>query len=81
MSVKILYFGQLKDVLGKSQCDLNLSQPMKVEDVFCQVLGDNAHLKAWQEKVLYAVNQELVSRDFQVHDGDEVAFMPPMAGG
>lgn len=38
------------------------------------ILGDSS-------QVLVAVNQQVVSRDTQLGDGDEVAFFPPMTGG
>lgn len=81
MPIKILYFGHLKDRLGRSGDELTLHEPLTVAEVFCQALRDDPLSKSWQETVLYAVNQERVTRDFVVHDGDEVAFMPPMAGG
>lgn len=81
ISVKLLYFGQLRERLGKSQAKMDLFQAVKVGDLFCQILGDDPHLKSWQGSVLYAINQEQVSGDTVVHDGDEVAFMPAMAGG
>lgn len=81
MSVKILYFGKLRELSGKTDTALTLSGPMTVEEILCQVFRDDNHLKTWRDKILYAVNQEQVKADFVVHDGDDVAFMPPMAGG
>lgn len=81
MTVKLLYFGKLKDHLKRSEDEWNLTEALTVEQILCQVLHDDPNIKAWQNEILYAVNLEQVSGDFVVHDGDEVAFMPPMAGG
>ena len=32
-------------------------------------------------QILFAVNQEYVHADYQLKDGDEVAFFPPVTGG
>ncbi len=32
-------------------------------------------------KLLVSVNQAVVARSHKLHDGDEIAFFPPMTGG
>lgn len=81
MSIKVLFFGGLKEHVGKSETQMNLQPGMSAEQVLCQVLGDDPHLEKWQRTVLYSINQEQVEGSVLVQDGDEVAFMPPMAGG
>jgi len=34
-----------------------------------------------KKKVLVSVNQEIAHEDLEVNDGDEVALLPPFAGG
>jgi len=34
-----------------------------------------------EKKVLISINQEMASVDTVIHDGDEVAFLPPFSGG
>ena len=34
-----------------------------------------------EKKVLITINQEMASVDPIIHDGDEVAFLPPFSGG
>mgnify|MGYP000185634178 FL=1 len=34
-----------------------------------------------EKKVLITINQEMASVDTIIHDGDEVAFLPPFSGG
>ncbi|HET9845021.1 MAG TPA: molybdenum cofactor biosynthesis protein MoaE [Nitrospira sp.] len=40
-------------------------------------IGELIHKK----KILVSVNQEIAHEDTKVHDGDEVALLPPFAGG
>ncbi len=39
-----------------------------------RLLGSDASL-------LFAVNDEVVTRDYVLSEGDQLAFIPPMAGG
>jgi len=34
-----------------------------------------------EKKVMISVNEEMASADTIIHDGDEVAFLPPFSGG
>ncbi len=77
MTVSIKYFASLRDRLGRSEDRLNLAGTMTVADVW---------LTLWPEtplppNTLAAVNLEYAELAQVVHDGDEVAFFPPVTGG
>src|SRR4051794_20737233 len=38
-------------------------------------------LSGYSGRILYAVNQEFGTLTTELHDGDEVAFVPPVSGG
>jgi len=92
MKITVLYFARLKETLKYSTETLDLSETMRTEksDVFT-ILKLKAFLAKrgdeWQQmllgklKVRAAINHELVDDFAQVHDGDEVAFFPPVTGG
>jgi molybdopterin synthase sulfur carrier subunit len=83
--IKLLYFARLREALGTSQEEL--AMPDGVSDV--QSLMDWLAQRggAWQEEftgcrpLRAAVNQELVANSAAFHDGDEIAFFPPVTGG
>lgn len=77
MSVKVRYFASLKDALGRSMDELNLTDTSTVADVWKQANSGGA----MPDHVLAAVNMEYVEMDHSVKDGDEVAFFPPVTGG
>lgn len=82
MPIKVLIFGGLKAELKREALDLNYVPDMTVEQIFCRVVDDDKTKKRdWQNSILYAVNMKHVSAQTLVQDGDEVALMPPMAGG
>lgn len=77
MSIKVRYFASLGERLGRSAIDLEFAHTITVRDVWLQSAPGNPI----PDNVLAAVNMEYAGLDFLVHDGDEVAFFPPVTGG
>ena len=77
MSIKVRYFASLKDRLGRSEDDLAYVNLLSVSDVWHAVNP----AQALPNNILAAVNMDYVTFDYQVKDGDEVAFFPPVTGG
>ncbi len=80
--IKVLFFAQVRELVG---CDeLSLSCDYASADALRAALserGDKWALALESGKLLVAVNQTLVPLDTPLHDGDEVAFFPPVTGG
>ena len=80
ITVSVLLFASYADALGQSSLRLVLAPEATVGDVV-------AHVRALPgaERVpprpLVAVNAEYASAGAGVADGDEVAIIPPVAGG
>lgn len=77
MEVKVLFFGVLSEVTGtnckhyrdvKSIGDLKL----RIYDDFPEVVHYNFRI---------SLNNQIINDDPSLNDGDEVALMPPFAGG
>ena len=85
MKVKVLYLASLRERLGKSGEDLELSPATST------VAGLRTLLIArggtWQTALAQgnalrvAVNQEMAQPTTPVKPGDEIAFFPPVTGG
>jgi len=74
--IKVLFFGSIADKVKKRDCCLSARENMTVADVV-EAVGC-----ACSQPLLVAVNQEQVNdMHMTVNDGDEVALMPPFAGG
>lgn len=80
--IKVLFFAQVRELVG---CDeLSLPCDYASADALRAALserGDKWALALESGKLLVAVNQTLVPLDTLLHDGDEVAFFPPVTGG
>ena len=77
MSVRVKFFASLREQLGRDGEEIDSSTCNTVADVWEQVSGSPTMPK----NLLAAVNLEYVSVSHAVHDGDEVAFFPPVTGG
>ena len=81
MRVRVLFFGRLKDIVGRSEEDAELSEGARVEDLFERYGRSFPELAQFRSSVVASVNQEFSEWRAQLATGDEVAFLPPVSGG
>ena len=82
--VTIRLFGMTKSLAGnQDSLSLALGNGRRVKDLLellhggYPLIGELIH----QKKVLVSVNQEIAHEETEIRDGDEVALLPPFAGG
>jgi len=77
MSIKVLLFGAIKDHIGSAEIELNdLDSTERVRE---HLEGEYPFIRS--TRYILALNQERIEDDRPVQDGDEIALMPPFAGG
>jgi molybdopterin converting factor subunit 1 len=81
IKVKVLYFGQARDAAGRTGEEFSLSGPTSLRDLVEMTESKHAELARLNRTTRMAVNAELAVGDQRLRDGDEVAFLPPVAGG
>ena len=81
MLVRVLFFGQLKDIVGFSSDEIEMAQGARLETVFDYYASQHPKLAGMAGSVAMARNQRFAARNEQVEPGDEVAIMPPVSGG
>jgi len=79
--VKVLFFGRLKDVAGRSEETLDLNESSTIEQLFALYSERVPELAKYRSSVVASRNQEFAGWDTLLHSGDEVAFLPPVSGG
>lgn len=81
MLVRVLFFGQLKEIVGLAQDDAELSEGSRVEDLFEGYGRRFPKLAEFRASTVASVNQEYAQWRAPLSSGDEVAFLPPVSGG
>jgi molybdopterin synthase sulfur carrier subunit len=76
MTIEVKFFASLRERLGRGDAQLNTDEATTVAEVW-----QRCTTQAMPANVLMAVNLEYVHAEHPVHDGDEVAFFPPVTGG
>jgi len=80
MTVRILLFASYADALGRAALDVPLGEGATVGDLVRE-LRSLPGAAALPPRPLVAVNQAYAPYDRTVCEGDEVAVIPPVAGG
>lgn len=81
MILRVLFFGQLKDIVGASEESFVAPEKCSLQDVFSSYAEKFPRLGEFQESVAAAINQEYSPWEQTLKSGDEVAFLPPVSGG
>jgi molybdopterin synthase catalytic subunit len=81
MRVQVLFFGQLRDLTGRSSESLPLGDPATVHDVLTHYSQKYPPIDKLASSLALSVNQVYAAHDAALHDGDEVALLPPVSGG
>jgi MoaE-MoaD fusion protein len=81
MRVRVLFFGRLKDLAGKSSDVLELADGASVRDLLEHYAAQAPRLKESLPSLAVAVNQEYSGPETLLKPDDEVALLPPVSGG
>jgi MoaE-MoaD fusion protein len=81
MRVRVLFFGQLREITGLQQDDAELSDGARLEDLFARYSRQFPRLLEFRASVAASINQEYAAWPSTLSPGDEVAFLPPVSGG
>jgi molybdopterin converting factor subunit 1 len=81
MRVTIRLFARLRDLAGSGELVRDVTQPATVESVWRALVDEMPDLRAYERTMSVAVNADYAKMSAKVHDGDEVAFLPPVSGG
>lgn len=81
MRVHALFFASGREAVGKKELEVELSEGSTVAELWKSLTREYPGLEGLSPSLLLAVNQEYVSRDVILKQGDEVAFIPPVSGG
>lgn len=81
MTVRSLFFATYRDMAGSEELEVELPAPATVEDLVRELRATRAGLASLPPAPVVAVNMTYAPLTTPLRDGDEVAFIPPVAGG
>lgn len=81
MRVQARFFAAYRELTGASQVEVDLPEGATVADLVDALRERGPSFGALPPKPAVAVNLEYAPPETGLRDGDEVAFIPPVAGG
>lgn len=81
MRARVLFFGMLKDLVGRPAEEIDLPEGADLGSVFERYAACYPRLRELASSIVTARNQEFADPATRLADGDEVAFLPPVSGG
>ena len=81
MNVTVKLFAVLRDKAGTGELTLDLPAGATVESAGRAVVERLPALREHTRAIAYAVNRNYAPASTPLHDGDELALIPPVSGG
>lgn len=81
MKIHVRYFAQLREQLARGEDLLTLSGPATPADLLNLLFVDSVERHKMGTFLRVAINGTYESLSSPLQDGDEVVFIPPVAGG
>ena len=81
MKIGVLFFGVLKEIIGRSGETVDLPEGARVREVLFYYAREAPKFEAMMPSLAISVNQEYSGADRALRDGDEVGLLPPVSGG
>jgi MoaE-MoaD fusion protein len=81
MKIKVKFFAILRERVGAGEIAKEIPEGTTIAQLWKGLQEDYPKLAAPGFRLLYAVNQNYVTPEHILEDGDEVAIIPPVSGG
>jgi molybdopterin converting factor subunit 1 len=81
VKVRLLYFAVLRDIAGRDMDEVTLPDGATARDVWESLRNAHSQLGGYSQPPMTAINEAYAEADAVLQDGDELAFIPPVAGG
>lgn len=81
MRVRVLLFGQLKDIFDRTEDHLDLPDGSQLSAVLTHYTTISPKFQSLVSSIACSVNQEYAPGKTVLREGDEVGLLPPVSGG
>jgi MoaE-MoaD fusion protein len=81
MRIRVLYFAILRERLGRDQEILDLTGTPTIGDAVAEIAARHPEVERLLPQAQTAVNRSMAPASHALRDDDELALLPPVAGG
>lgn len=81
MRVRVRLFATYREIVGARELDWTSEEDETLAGLLESLFAKYPRLAGHRETMMFAVNQAFVESGRVLHDGDEVALLPPVSGG
>ena len=81
MRIRVKLFAILRDQAGQSETSLELPEGATVQQARKNLMKSLPAIASYMDRVAFAINLSYARPESVLHDGDELAVLPPVSGG
>jgi molybdopterin converting factor subunit 1 len=81
IKVRVKFFAAPREVIGTSEVELEIPAGSTAGELIELLTEQYPALRSFTRFINVAVNRAYVGMQTELHDGDEVACLPPVGGG
>lgn len=81
MRIRILLFALYRDLAGVGELDVDVQEGSSAASALSVLRERDLRFARLPERPVVAVNREYAELDIGLNEGDELALLPPVAGG
>jgi sulfur-carrier protein len=81
VTVRVLAFARLRELLGFGERLVGVPDGTTVETLWAELASEAPQLAPLRASTRFARNGALAGAATALHDGDELALLPPVGGG
>ena len=81
MRSTVRLFASQRETLGQGSLQLDVPEGTTAAGAFAHLVQSHRELASPDGSIAFAVNQQHAAPETALHDGDELALLPPVAGG
>lgn len=81
MKIKLKLFAAHKELIGKSELDLELPERSTISELMKILIKRYPALDKVIDQTFFAINRKHAKLTDKIHGNDEIAMFPPVSGG
>ena len=81
MRIHLLLFALYRDLTGVGELDIEVQDGLSADAALTTLRSRDERFARLPARPVVAVNREYAQLDVRLRDGDELALLPPVAGG